>query len=96
MIDALNMKIPVNTHLPNAAELKAGKEFEAVMLTGFIETMLPQNIGGTEAPHAGADVWRSFMARAVADQLASQNVTGVGTMTAQQLMQHRESIGPNA
>jgi peptidoglycan hydrolase FlgJ len=89
MIDALNHARPVAAHQPNRAEIKAGKDFEAVMLTGFIEQMLPENMGGTDAPQAGGDVWRSFMAQAVADQLASQNITGLSSLISHQLMQIR-------
>jgi peptidoglycan hydrolase FlgJ len=89
MIDALNHASPVAAHQLNRAEIKAGKDFEAVMLTGFIEQMLPENMGGTDAPQAGGDVWRSFMAQAVADQLASQNITGLSSLISHQLMQIR-------
>jgi peptidoglycan hydrolase FlgJ len=96
MIDALNHARPVVALQPNRAEIKAGKDFEAVMLTGFIEQMLPENMGGTDAPQAGADVWRSFMAQAVADQLASQNVTGISALITNQMMQIREGKVDNA
>ena len=91
MIDVLSLSIEVPRHLPNRAELKAGREFEAVLLTNFVEQMLPENLGETNAPQAGADVWRSFMAQAVADQLAAQSATGIASLIAQQLMQVRES-----
>jgi peptidoglycan hydrolase FlgJ len=89
MIDALNHAKPAILMQPNRAEIKAGKDFEAVMLTGFIEQMLPENMGGTDVPQAGGDVWRSFMAQAVADQLASQNITGLSSLISHQLLQIR-------
>ena len=96
MIDALNLTKSAVLSRPNRAEINAGKDFEAVMLTGFIEQMLPENMGGTDAPQAGGDVWRSFMAQAVAGQLASQNVTGLSSLIANQLMQIREGKANNA
>ena len=74
---------------PSRAELKAGREFEAVLLTNFVEQMLPENMGGTDAPQAGGDVWRSFMAQAMADQLASQNILGIAGLISNQLMHVR-------
>jgi Rod binding domain-containing protein len=96
MIDSVNLSRPLPFSQPNRSELKAGREFEAVLLTGFIEQMLPQNMGGTDAPEAGADVWRSFMAQAVADQLAGQNVTGLSRLISDQLMQVREANSSGA
>ncbi len=91
MIDVVSLSKPVALHQPNHAELKAGREFEAVMLTNFVEQMLPENMGETDAPQAGGNVWRSFMAQAVADQLAAQSTTGISNLIAQQLMHVRES-----
>jgi peptidoglycan hydrolase FlgJ len=96
MINALHHARPILPIQPNRAELRAGKDFEAVMLTGFIEQMLPENIGGTEAPQAGADVWRSFMAQAIADQLASQNVTGISSLISNQMVHIREGKAEHA
>lgn len=92
MIDLVHLsKNMIVAGQPSRAELNAGKEFEAVLLTNFVEQMLPENMGGTQAPQAGADVWRSFMAQAVADQLAGQNRLGVSGLIAHQLMQKREA-----
>ena len=96
MIDALNPAKPISLTQPNRAEIKAGKEFEAVMLTSFIEQILPENMGGTDAPQAGAEVWRSFMAQAVADQLASQNVIGISALVSNQMAQIRGGKADNA
>lgn len=74
----------------SAAELKAAEAFEAVLLTGFVETMLPENLGGEQTSGPGADVWRSFLAAAIADQLAGQNVTGLRSVVAGSLVNSRE------
>jgi peptidoglycan hydrolase FlgJ len=96
MIEAINNAKSAIFAQPNRAEVKAGREFEAVMLSNFVEQMLPENMGETEAPQAGAGVWRSFMAQAIADQLATQNATGVSSLIAHQLMQVRESHADGA
>ena len=93
MIDALNLTNPIALHQPNRAEIRAGREFEAVLLTNFVEQMLPENLGETDAPQAGGNVWRSFMAQAIADQLAAQSTTGISSQIANQLMQVREANG---
>ncbi|MGL4405281.1 MAG: hypothetical protein ACRCT6_05945 [Notoacmeibacter sp.] len=91
MIDALNSAPSLSLAAkPSSAERHAAKEFEAVLLTGFIENMLPKNMGGTETNGPGADVWRSFMASAVADQLAGQNLTGLTGLVSQSLIRNRE------
>ena len=90
MIDSVHFsKNIIVSNQPSPAELKAGREFEAVLLTNFVEQMLPENMGVTEASQAGADVWRSFMATAVADQLASQNTLGIAGLISNQLMHVR-------
>ena len=100
MIDALQLTKTTLPSQPARAEIKAGQEFEAVLLTNFVEQMLPQNIGGSidgsDKPQAGADVWRSFMARAVADELAKQNITGVSALISGQLADVRRGLANGA
>ncbi|GHF36286.1 rod-binding protein [Seohaeicola zhoushanensis] len=56
---------------------KAAREFEAVFLTQTVDEMLKSvdigSFGGGEAE----ETWRSFLARAYADQIAEQNSTGI-------------------
>jgi peptidoglycan hydrolase FlgJ len=96
MIDALTIAKPAIANQPNRAEIKAGREFEAVLLTNFVEQMLPENLGETGPPQAGGNVWRSFMAQAIADQLAAQSTTGISNLIANQLMQVRENSSNGA
>jgi peptidoglycan hydrolase FlgJ len=91
MIEALNFVTPAIAHHATRDEIKAGREFESVLLTHFVEQMLPEINSQTDSPQAGGDVWRSFLAQAIADQLASQNATGISSLIAQQLMQVREN-----
>jgi Rod binding domain-containing protein len=79
MIEAVS---PAVTH-PSAptvqAPRKAAQEFEAVFLRQWVEQILPQSeaVFG-EGP--GADVWRSFMAEAVASELARGGGFGLAAM----------------
>lgn len=70
---------------PTLAERGAAKEFEAVLLTGFVENMLPDNTGGSDLNGPGADIWKSFLAQAIAGQLATQNLTGLSNLVAANL-----------
>lgn len=59
-----------------AAE-KAAREFEAVFLTQAVEEMLKSvKLGNLSGGHA-EETWRSFLARAYADELANRGTTGI-------------------
>lgn len=59
------------------AAKKAAKEFEAVFLTQTIEEMLKSVRVGDFGGGSAEETWRSFLARAYADELAGQNSTGI-------------------
>ncbi|NJR12994.1 MAG: hypothetical protein HC779_00030 [Phyllobacteriaceae bacterium] len=79
MINALSTQIAAQAPQPKAASDKAAQEFEAVFLRQWVEQILPQSeaVFG-EGP--GADVWRSFMAEAVAGELARSGGFGLAAM----------------
>ncbi len=53
------------------------KEFEAVFLTQAVEEMMKTiDLGSFGGGHA-EETWRSFLARAFADQIAGQGGTGI-------------------
>lgn len=61
---------------PDAAQ-SAAREFEAVFLTQAVEDMMRSvDVGGFGGGHA-EETWRSFLARAVADEIAAQGRTGL-------------------
>ncbi|GGE50719.1 hypothetical protein GCM10011360_42220 [Primorskyibacter flagellatus] len=53
------------------------REFEAVFLTQVMEEMLKTVSMGTMDGGFAEETWRSFLARAYADQLALQGTTGI-------------------
>ncbi|MEL6750810.1 MAG: rod-binding protein [Pseudomonadota bacterium] len=64
------------TSRPAPAAKSVGTEFETLVLTNLIETMLPKGdaiYGGG----AGADVWRSQLAQTIAAQLAHAETIGI-------------------
>jgi Rod binding domain-containing protein len=63
---------------PSPEAKKAAREFEAVFLTQAVEEMLKSvKIGDLSGGHA-EETWRSFLARAYADELAAKGTTGIG------------------
>ena len=63
--------------VPPSTAQSAAREFEAVFLSQAVEEMLKSvDTGPFGAGHA-EETWRSFLARAYADQLAGQGLSGV-------------------
>jgi flagellar protein FlgJ len=61
---------------PDAAQ-NAAREFEALFLTQAVEEMMRSvDVGNFGGGHA-EETWRSFLARAVADEIAGQGRTGI-------------------
>jgi len=61
---------------PGAAQ-NAAREFEALFLTQAVEEMMRSvDVGDFGGGHA-EETWRSFLARAIADEIAAQGRTGV-------------------
>jgi hypothetical protein len=55
------------------------KAFEAMVLRPMVEAMLPEG-GAVFGEGAGADVWRSFLAGALADAIAENGGTGLSKL----------------
>jgi flagellar protein FlgJ len=61
---------------PDAAQ-SAAREFEALFLTQAVEEMMRSvDVGSFGGGHA-EETWRSFLAQAVADEIAAQGRTGL-------------------
>ena len=64
------------TQAPNNKDEVLGKKFEAVFLTQFVDQMMktvdPSAFGGDKQ----AEMWRSFMSEALAEQLAENGGFG--------------------
>ncbi|MBY6093037.1 rod-binding protein [Maritimibacter alkaliphilus] len=56
---------------------RAAQEFEAMFLSQAVDEMLKSVDMGAFAGGETAEMWRSFMAQAVADQIAQQGRTGI-------------------
>ncbi|SFP65667.1 rod-binding protein [Tranquillimonas alkanivorans] len=55
----------------------AAREFEAVFLTQAVEEMMRSvDLGSFGGGHA-EETWRSFLAKAFADEIAAQGLTGI-------------------
>jgi Rod binding domain-containing protein len=61
---------------PDAAQT-AAREFEAAFLTQAVEEMMRSVKTGAFGGGHGEEIWRSFLARAFADQIAAQDMTGL-------------------
>jgi Rod binding domain-containing protein len=61
---------------PDAAQ-SAAREFEAAFLTQAVEEMMRSVKTGDFGGGHGEEIWRSFLARAFADQIAAQDMTGL-------------------
>jgi flagellar protein FlgJ len=57
--------------------LSATQKFEAFLLQGWLENILPKSGGGAYGTEAGADIWRSMMAEQISYQLARADVAGL-------------------
>ncbi|MCA0922625.1 rod-binding protein [Pseudooceanicola nanhaiensis] len=55
----------------------AAREFEAMFLSQAVDEMLKSVDSGAFSGGQAAEMWRSFMAQAVADQIAGQSRTGI-------------------
>ena len=60
-----------------SSEAQAAKEFETVFLSQAIDEMLRTvDLGGMSGGHA-EDTWRSFLAQAIADEIAGTGTTRI-------------------
>ncbi len=60
--------------------LSAGQQFEAMVLQGFVNKMLPENTAHTFGQGTAGSVWKSYMSEALATQVARSNPIGIGDM----------------
>ena len=68
---------PKTAPAEGAAAHAAAREFEAMFLAQAVEEMLRSvDIGAMGGGHA-EETWRSFLARAYADELAARGTTGI-------------------
>ena len=67
----------VRRHDEEKSTKLAARSFEAEFLTQAVEEMLNTVKVGTFGGGEGEEMWRSFLARAYADQIAARDITGL-------------------
>ena len=78
---------------PASDEARAAKEFEAVFLTQAVDEMLKTvDLGAMSGGHA-EETWRSFLARAIADEVAGAGTTSISEGVRAAIDGYRAAIG---
>jgi len=75
---------------PQAEEVRLAREFEAVFLSQFVDEMMKTVDYGPAAGGRGAEMWRSFLSRAMADKLAEDGGLGLSASIGQVLNAYRK------
>lgn len=78
--------------LPPAAA-NAFQNFEAMVLSSFVETMLPQNSEATFGSGSAGQIWRSMLAQQIATQLADSG--GIGIADRLEAAATRKTLAPD-
>ncbi|EAQ01980.1 hypothetical protein OB2597_20186 [Pseudooceanicola batsensis HTCC2597] len=76
---------------PDPAQ-SAGRDFESVFLTQVMEEMLKTVEVGSMAGGFAEETWRSFLARAYADELAARGTTGIAQSVEQSIGAYRDAM----
>lgn len=66
-----------STSVAAPASANVYQNFEAMVLSSFVETMMPQDSEATFGAGTAGQVWRSMMAQQIATQLASAGGIGI-------------------
>lgn len=76
-----------------AQEKAVAKKFEAVFLTEMVDQMMRTvKVGAMDGGHA-EETWRSFLSRAMADQIAGTGTTGIAQSVERMLKAYGASGG---
>lgn len=73
-----------------------GEEFEAMILTQFVETMLPDDAEMVFGKGSAGEIWKSMLAEQVATQLAASGGVGIADMIEDSLNQAKPNQGETA
>ncbi len=74
-----------STALGGSAARSPGEKFEAMILTQFVETMLPDDAEMVFGKGASGEIWKSMLAEQVATQLAASGGVGIADMISDSL-----------
>lgn len=73
-----------------------GEDFEAMILTQFVETMLPDDAEQVFGKGSSGEIWKSMLAEQVATQLAASGGVGIADMINDSLTQATADKGDTA
>ena len=79
-----------------AAAKTPGEDFEAMILTQFVETMLPNDAEQVFGEGSAGEIWKSMLAEQVATQLAASGGVGIADMINDSLTQALSDKGDTA
>lgn len=69
---------------------EVARNFESVFLTQMVEQMMKTvKVGGMDGGHA-EEMWRGFLARAIADQIATSGTTGISQSVERAIAAYKE------
>ncbi|MEP3427765.1 MAG: rod-binding protein [Roseibium sp.] len=71
----------------NPAQKSPAEKFEAMILTQFVETMLPKDAEMVFGKGTTGEIWKSMLAEQVANQLAASGGIGVADIISDTLVQ---------
>lgn len=74
---------------PGAEDQKLARDFETVFLSQFVDQMMKTVDYGPAAGGQGAEMWRSFLSEAMAEQLAERGGLGLGDSIGRMLAAYR-------
>lgn len=72
-----------------AREAEVAKEFEALFLSQFVDQVMSTVEVKSSGGGQGAEMWRSFLSQAIADQLVEQGGLGLKTNVEQMLAAYK-------
>ena len=87
---------PAPLPAPSKKEKAVAQDFAAVFLTEMVDEMMKTvKLGGLDGGQA-EETWRSFLARAMADQIARSGTTGIAQSVERVLSAYGQQTGSGA
>jgi len=74
---------------PTAEDMQVAQKFEAVFISQFVDQMMSTVDYGPASGGQGAEIWRSFLSDAMAQQLADRGGLGMGESIGRMLAAYR-------
>ncbi|WP_417672519.1 rod-binding protein [Pseudodonghicola sp.] len=74
---------------PTAEDMQVAQKFEAVFISQFVDQMMSTVDYGPASGGQGAEMWRSFLSDAMAQQLADRGGLGMGESIGRMLAAYR-------